>query len=78
MLDSLYIAATGMHAQQLNVDTISNNLANVNTLGFKRARVNFEDLVYRALPGARREASDTTARLAARASNAPSVAASRA
>ncbi len=63
MLDSLYIAATGMHAQQLNVDTISNNLANVNTLGFKRARVNFEDLVYRALPGARREASDTTARL---------------
>ena len=62
MLDSLYIAATGMHAQQLNVDTISNNLANVNTLGFKRARVNFEDLVYRALPqGGRRPAGEIAA-----------------
>ena len=50
MLDSLYIAATGMNAQQLNVDTISNNLANVSTNGFKRARVNFEDLVYRQFP----------------------------
>jgi flagellar basal-body rod protein FlgG len=49
MLDSLYIAATGMHAQQLNVDTISNNLANVNTTGYKRARVSFEDTLYREL-----------------------------
>jgi flagellar basal-body rod protein FlgG len=49
MLDSLYIAATGMHAQQLNVDTISNNLANVNTNGYKRARVSFEDTLYREL-----------------------------
>lgn len=49
MLDSLYIAATGMHAQQLNVDTISNNLANVNTAGFKRSRVAFEDVLYREL-----------------------------
>jgi flagellar basal-body rod protein FlgG len=49
MLDSLYIAATGMHAQQLNVDTISNNLANVNTAGFKRSRVSFEDMLYREL-----------------------------
>lgn len=65
MLDSLYIAATGMHAQQLNVDTISNNLANVNTLGFKRARVNFEDLVYRQLPQAAglRHQGDRVARL---------------
>jgi len=47
MLDSLYIAATGMNAQQLNVDTISNNLANVNTNGFKRNRVTFADLMYR-------------------------------
>jgi flagellar basal-body rod protein FlgG len=52
MLDSLYIAATGMQAQQLNVDTISNNLANISTNGFKRARVSFEDLVYRQLPQA--------------------------
>jgi flagellar basal-body rod protein FlgG len=49
MLDSLYIAATGMQAQQLNVDTISNNLANVNTAGFKRSRVAFEDVLYREL-----------------------------
>lgn len=63
MLDSLYIAATGMHAQQLNVDTIANNLANVNTTAYKRGRVAFEDLLYResarsaallgAAPGAR-------------------------
>jgi flagellar basal-body rod protein FlgG len=49
MLDSLYISATGMHVQQLNVDTISNNLANVNTTAFKRARVSFEDTLYREL-----------------------------
>jgi flagellar basal-body rod protein FlgG len=47
MNDSLYIAATGMQAQQLNVDTIANNLANVNTPAFKRGRVGFEDLLYR-------------------------------
>lgn len=47
MLDSLYIAATGMSAQQLNVDTISNNLANVSTNAFKRNRINFADLMYR-------------------------------
>jgi flagellar basal-body rod protein FlgG len=47
MLDSLYIGASGMHAQQTNVDVISNNLANVNTAGFKKNRVSFEDLLYR-------------------------------
>jgi flagellar basal-body rod protein FlgG len=52
MNDSLYIAATGMHMQQKGVDTIANNLANVNTPGFKKARVSFEDLVYRDLSGA--------------------------
>jgi flagellar basal-body rod protein FlgG len=45
MFDALQIAATGMHAQQQNVDTIANNLANVNTTGFKKARVSFTDLV---------------------------------
>jgi len=47
MNDSLYIAATGLHTQQMHVDTIANNLANVNTPGFKKSRVSFQDLVYR-------------------------------
>src|SRR5262245_27228800 len=47
MMDSLYIAATGMHAQQASVETISNNLANLNTTAFKSGRLNFEDLMYR-------------------------------
>lgn len=47
MLDSLYIGATGMNAQQSNIDTIANNLANVNTQGFKKSRIDFEDLLYR-------------------------------
>ncbi len=46
MIRSLWTAATGMEAQQLNIDTISNNLANVNTAGFKRSRPDFEDLLY--------------------------------
>jgi flagellar basal-body rod protein FlgG len=45
MFDALYIAATGMQAQQLNVDTIANNLTNANTAGFKKSRVSFSDLV---------------------------------
>ncbi|MWL90533.1 flagellar basal-body rod protein FlgG [Cupriavidus sp. SW-Y-13] len=45
MLDALHIAATGMQSQQTNVDTIANNLANVNTPGFKKSRVSFTDLV---------------------------------
>ncbi len=49
MNDSLYIAATGMQMQQMNVDTIANNLANINTPGFKKGRINFQDLVYREL-----------------------------
>lgn len=52
MNDSLYIAATGMHMQQKSVDTIANNMANVNTPGFKRGKVSFEDMVYRDLGGA--------------------------
>ena len=39
MFDALYIGATGMQAQQMNVDTIANNLANVNTTGFKKGRL---------------------------------------
>jgi len=45
MLDALYIGATGMQAQQLNVDTIANNLANINTTSYKKGRVSFSDLV---------------------------------
>src|SRR5439155_14872917 len=46
MIRSLYTAATGMTAQQLNMDVIANNLANVNTTGFKRSRADFQDLLY--------------------------------
>lgn len=45
MIDALYIGATGMQAQQLNVDTIANNMVNLNTSGFKRGRVGFSDMV---------------------------------
>src|SRR5438876_8473984 len=43
---ALNIAATGMLAQQLNVEVISNNIANLNTTGFKRMRAEFQDLLY--------------------------------
>ncbi len=43
---SMYSAATGMEAQQLNLNTIANNLANVNTPGFKRSKIEFQDLIY--------------------------------
>lgn len=49
MIRSFYTAASGMQAQQLNIDTIANNLANVNTTGFKRVRTEFQDLLYQTL-----------------------------
>ena len=49
MMRSLWAAATGMIGQQLNVDTIAHNLANVNTTGYKRQRVDFQDLMYQTL-----------------------------
>ncbi|MBI4829314.1 MAG: flagellar basal-body rod protein FlgG [Nitrospinae bacterium] len=54
MIRSLYSGGTGMVAQQMNVDVIANNLANVNTVGFKRSRADFQDLLYQTLraPGA--------------------------
>jgi flagellar basal-body rod protein FlgG len=54
MLRSLFIAATGMEAQKLSIDVISNNLANVNTTGFKKSRADFQDLLYQTIrtPGA--------------------------
>ena len=55
---ALRIAATGMRAQQLNIDTIANNLANVNTTGFKKNQVEFQDLLYQTI----RPAGSATAR----------------
>ncbi|MBK1781545.1 flagellar basal-body rod protein FlgG [Advenella sp. WQ 585] len=54
MIRSLWIAKTGLEAQQTNMDVISNNIANVNTDGFKRNRAIFEDLMYQTVrqPGA--------------------------
>ncbi len=46
MIRALYTAASGMNAQQANIDNVAHNLANVNTTGFKKSRVEFEDLVY--------------------------------
>ncbi|MBL8551856.1 MAG: flagellar basal-body rod protein FlgG [Hyphomonadaceae bacterium] len=56
---SLSIAATGMQAQQLNVEVISHNLANMNTTGYKRQRAEFEDMLYQNIerPGASASAS---------------------
>lgn len=53
-IQTLYTAATGMEAMETKLNVISNNLANINTTGFKKGRANFEDLFYRheMLPGA--------------------------
>ncbi|MEM6330704.1 MAG: flagellar basal-body rod protein FlgG, partial [Planctomycetota bacterium] len=53
-VQTLYTAATGMEALETKLDVIANNMANVNTTGFKKDRANFEDLFYRQhrLPGA--------------------------
>ena len=54
MIRALYSAASGMTAQQLNVDNIANNLANANTAGYKMRRAQFQDLIYQSMvqPGA--------------------------
>ena len=46
MLRALYTSASGMQAQQMNLDVIANNLANVNTTGFKKSKIEFQDLLY--------------------------------
>jgi flagellar basal-body rod protein FlgG len=61
MFDALQIAATGMQAQQMNVDTVANNLANVNTIGYKKSRIGFADLV--SAGAARATASDAASGL---------------
>ena len=59
---SLDIGATGMLAQQMNVDMISNNIANMTTTGFKRQRMEFKDLIYQHItrPGSTSSADGTT------------------
>ena len=49
MMRSLWTAASGMVAQQTNLDTISNNLSNINTTGYKTEAVNFKSLIYQTL-----------------------------
>ena len=60
MVRSLWTAATGMNGQQANIDTISNNLSNVNTSGFKQQRVEFEDLLYQTIKLAGTPATEDT------------------
>jgi flagellar basal-body rod protein FlgG len=60
MIRALYTAASGMNAQQTNIDNVAHNLANVNTTGFKKSRVEFEDLVYQEMRAAGSAASATT------------------
>ena len=56
MMRALWTAGSGMVAQQANVDVIANNLANVNTTGFKKMRTDFQDLIYQTV----RQAGATT------------------
>ncbi len=60
MMRSLWTAASGMVGQQFNIDTISNNLSNVNTTGFKKQRAEFEDLLYQTLLMAGTPATEVT------------------
>lgn len=55
---ALNIAATGMLAQELNVEVISNNIANMNTTGYKRQQAEFQDLLYQNLERAGASSSD--------------------
>ncbi len=60
MMRSLWTAASGMTGQQFNIDTISNNLSNVNTTGYKQVRADFEDLIYQTRRIAGTPATDET------------------
>lgn len=60
MMRSLWTAASGMNAQQFNIDTVSNNLSNVNTTGFKRNRADFQDLLYQTTRTAGTPATEQT------------------
>ena len=60
MVRSLWTGASGMIGQQANIDTISNNLANVNTHGYKKQRADFEDLLYQTIKTAGTPATEDT------------------
>ncbi len=60
MMRSLFVAATGMGAQQRQIDTVANNLANVSTTGFKKSRNNFQDLLYQVERAAGTPSSQNT------------------
>ncbi len=60
MIRSLYTAATGMVAQQTQIDTTSHNIANVNTIGYKKNRAEFADLMYQTMQYAGTPTSTTT------------------
>ncbi len=60
MIRSLWIARTGLDAQQTNLDVIANNLANVSTNGFKRGRAVFEDLLYQTIRQSGAQSSQQT------------------
>jgi len=58
MIRALWTAATGMEAQQINQDVIANNLANINTVGFKKSRADFQDLMYQVFAKSGSETSN--------------------
>jgi len=60
MMQSLYTASTGMLGMQTQIDTTANNIANVNTIGFKKGRAEFADLMYQVMEYAGTSTSDTT------------------
>ncbi len=60
MLRALWTASTGMEAQQQNIDIIANNLANVNTTGFKKSKADYQDLLYQEMKSAGASSSPST------------------
>lgn len=60
MMQSLYTASTGMLSMQTQIDTTANNIANVNTIGFKKSRAEFADLMYKVMEYAGTSTSDVT------------------
>ncbi len=60
MMQSLYIGSTGMLGMQTQIDTTANNIANVNTIGFKKSRAEFADLMYKTMEYAGTSTSNTT------------------
>lgn len=60
MIRALWTAASGMQSQQKNIDVVANNLANVNTAGFKKSRADFQDLMYQNLKSTGSPSTNTT------------------